>query len=153
MVKLETVIPLELLVSRADHRGFVDSFSTQLTESGNIDIVFELSLNSGQAILALQSLSHTACNEVPNDSPKPLASTLYEISFDWISTNVIRTQLGATTAIAVLKSTNDPLGTNEFDLVKEENAIWFWMNIRVGRMKLTMVALKLVVVKHLKIPA
>ena len=73
-------------------------FPFQLTESGNIDIVFELSLNSGQAILALQSLSHTACNEVPNDSPKPLVSTLYEISFDWISTNVIRTQLRATTA-------------------------------------------------------
>ena len=111
-------------------------FPFQLTESGNIDIVFELSLNSGQAILALQSLSHTACNEVPNDSPKPLASTLYEISFDWISTNVIRTQLRATTASNCgnyAESTNDPLGTNEFDLIKEEKLpIWFWMNIRVG---------------------
>ena len=31
------------------------------------------------------------------------------------------------------ESTNDPLGTNEFDLIKEEKMpIWFWMNIRVG---------------------
>ena len=120
--KLETVIPLRCWSVEADPSTvLLTPFPFQLTESGNIDIVFELSLNSGQAILALQSLSHTACNEVPNDSPKPLASTLYEISFDWISTNVIRTQLRATTAsnCGNYASTNDPLGTNEFDLVKE----------------------------------